>query len=296
MSWAGNLGLGAAAIALTASAAFGHGVVGDYQFIEPMVAEDANPKNELAAARPFWFRTSEGREFAYGFSIEKTLSVNSSLLVGSKWADFAPREEDEQPASGFTSVELLVKYAFLTLPEQRMRLSVGFEMELPTGARGVGESDVHVGPLLLWAKAFADLPDWQIVKYLRPVAFQGNFGYSAASGGPGQQELAFNNVVLYSIPYLSTSVHDFGLPWPLRNLFLYIEFNYQQLLAGPAGARFPMWRITPGLAYLDRYLEISVATQVPLNGAARPETHAAVLGLVDIFIDDLFPQTKWTPF
>ena len=296
MSWARNLGLGAAAVALTATAAFGHGVVGDYQFIDPMVAEDANPKNELVAARPFWFRTAEGRELTYGFSIEKTVSENWSLLVGSRWADFAPRDEDALPASGFTSVELLLKYAFLTLPDQRMRMSIGFEMELPTGARGVGESAVHVGPLLLWAKAFADLPDWPVVRYLRPVAFQGNVGYSAASGGPDAQELVFNNVVLYSIPYLSSSVHDLGLPWPLRNLFLYTEFNYEQLIAGPAGERFPMWRITPGIAYVDRYLEISVATQAPLNGAAGPQTHAAVLALIDIFIDDLIPQTKWTPF
>ncbi|MGH7863359.1 MAG: hypothetical protein ACREQB_00090, partial [Candidatus Binataceae bacterium] len=239
---------------------------------------------------------AEGREFTYGFSVEKTLSENCSLLVGSGWADFAPKEEDEQPASGFSTVELLVKYAFLTLPAQRMRLSAAFEMELPTGVRGVGDNHVHVGPMFLWAKALADLPDAPIIKYLRPIAFQGNMGFSAATGGPDHQELSFNNVVLYSIPYLSNSVRDFGLPWPLRNLFLFTEFNYEQLLAGPPGERFPIWKITPGIAYVDRYVELSVATQVPLNGAARPETHAAVLGLVDIFIDDLIPQTRWTPF
>ena len=47
---------------------------------------------------------------------------------------------------------------------------------------------------------------------------------------------------------------------------------------------------------MDYYVELSVATQFPLNNATVPDNHAAVLGLLDLFIDDIVPQTNWTPF
>ena len=43
------------------SMAWAHGTVGDYTFLEPIVAEDANPKNEFDIVRPQWTRTTEGR-------------------------------------------------------------------------------------------------------------------------------------------------------------------------------------------------------------------------------------------
>jgi hypothetical protein len=46
---------------------------------------------------------------------------------------------------------------------------------------------------------------------------------------------------------------------------------------------------------MDHYMELSFATQFPINGATVPNTHAAVLGLLDLFIDDILPWTNWTP-
>jgi hypothetical protein len=47
---------------------------------------------------------------------------------------------------------------------------------------------------------------------------------------------------------------------------------------------------------MNYYVELSVATQFALNRATVPSRHAAVLGLLDIFIDDVFPWVNWTPF
>ena len=81
----------------------------------------------------------------------------------------------------------------------------------------------------------------------------------------------------------------------MRNLYLFNEFNYDQLLRGPSGQTFPQVLATPGLAYMDSHLQLSLATQLALNGAAVPDNHAAVLALVDLFIDDLFKWANWTP-
>src|SRR5215471_19898120 len=91
--------------AVSGSTAWAHGTVGDYTFLEPIVAEDANPKNEFNILRPQWTRTAEGREFSLGFGLEKVLmpapeSYSNglpggglvSMTIGSEWVERSPNE------------------------------------------------------------------------------------------------------------------------------------------------------------------------------------------------------------
>jgi hypothetical protein len=197
--------------------ALAHGVVGGYKFLEPIVAEDANPKNEFDVLAPSWYRTTDGREFSLGSSLEKKLSDNSSLAVRTEWIASSPKEGPYE--TGFNNLEVMLKYAFLTIPEHQFRLSIAGLMNLPTGNPSVqDQSHTSIGPELLWAKAMGDLPD--TLKYLRPIGLQGDFGYLPAIGGHTSHEMFADEVVEYSIPYLSDSVKDFGLKWPLRNMYL----------------------------------------------------------------------------
>jgi hypothetical protein len=279
---------------ISARAAFAHGTVGGYTFIEPLIAGDANPKNEFDILKPSWYRTAEGREFSIGFSLEKKLSENLSLEMESAWTDLSPK--DSGAVSGFDNLEMMGKYAFLTDPEHELRLSMAATMSLPTGNPSAGaETHARLGPEILWAKGFGDIPNSAILKYLRPFGIDGDFGYAPALSGEPSHEMFADNVVEYSFPYLSNNVKDIGLPWPLRNLYLFTEFNYDQLITGPPGQTFPDIRVTPGVAFMNYYIQISVGTQVPLNHAAVADDHAAVLGLLDLFIDDIFPWTNWTP-
>ncbi|MGH7905600.1 MAG: hypothetical protein ACREP6_03140 [Candidatus Binataceae bacterium] len=285
-----------------------HGVVGDYTFLEPLVADDANPKNEFDILRPEWFRTSDGRQFSLGFSFEKTLvpapeSYSNgtagggliSIEIGSAYNYLSPRQGPS--LSGFDDLEILPKWAFLTIPGHEFRLSIGAKFILPTGDPSVeAQNHTQFGPELLWAKGWGDLPNWRFIKYLRPFGFQGDFGYLPALGGRTYHEMFADNVVEYSLPYLSNYVKDIGLKWPLRNMYLFTEFNYDQLITGPSGQTFPFIVATPGVAFMNYYLQISVATQLALNNASIPGEHTAVLGLLDLFIDDIIPATNWTPF
>src|SRR5689334_6392596 len=86
------------------STVFAHGTVGDYTFLEPIVAEDANPKNEFDILRPQETWTADGREFSLGFSFEKVIvpapeSYASgaggglvSVAVGGEWLDQSPKQ------------------------------------------------------------------------------------------------------------------------------------------------------------------------------------------------------------
>ncbi len=262
--------------------------------MEPIITEDANPKNEFDMLQPSWYRTSEGREFSLGFSIEKKLSKNMSLGLGSEWVTASPKEGAS--ASGFGNLEVLPKYAFYTNIEHQFRLSIAADLLLPTGTASFEDQQhTSLGPMFLWAKGMGDLPNRGFFKWLRPLGTEGDFGYVPALNGPASHEMFADEVIEYSLPFLSNDVEDVGLRWPIRDLFPYTEINYDQLITGPSGQTFPDLRLTPGVAYVGHYYEISVATQIPLNNATSPQLHTAVLGLFDVFIDDLFPASNWTP-
>ena len=140
-----------------------------------------------------------------------------------------------------------------------------------------------------------DLPNWPVLKYLRPLGVQTDFGYVPALGGPTNHHMFADAIVEYSLPYLSNNVQDIGLKWPLRNMFLFNEFNYDQLITGPSGQTFPTILATPGLAYVSYHFEVEMGTQFALNNASKAGTHAAILGLLDIFYDSFFPKWgNWT--
>jgi hypothetical protein len=69
---------------MPSATAWAHGVVGDYTFLEPIVADDANPKNDFDILRPQETWPRDGREFSLGFSFEKTIipAPESGLWLG----------------------------------------------------------------------------------------------------------------------------------------------------------------------------------------------------------------------
>ena len=47
---------------------------------------------------------------------------------------------------------------------------------------------------------------------------------------------------------------------------------------------------------MGHYCELSVGTQIALNNTAPNGERVAVVGLVEIFCDDIFPALGWKPF
>jgi hypothetical protein len=76
----------------------------------------------------------------------------------------------------------------------------------------------------------------------------------------------------------------------------YVQFNYTQSFIASRLTTSPDFRLTPGIAYLGDYGELSVGTQIALHNAAPNGDRVAVLGLVEIFYDDIFPVLGWKPF
>jgi len=286
--------------AVSPDVARAHGIVGDYIFLEPLIAQDPTPANELDIAEPRWMKTSAGHDFSLGYSLEKVLWLDDNHMprfsagLGSDWDYKWPKGAPDQ--HGFGDINLFAKWAFFVSPKHEFLLSIGALLQIPAGDPAVQEqSHTSLGPLFLWEKGMGDLPNWPILKYARPLGFQGDFSYLPALGGHTSHLMSADQVVEYSLPYLSNSVKDIGLGRPFRNLFLFTEFNYSQLITGPRGQTFPNLLMTPGIAYVGYHFELSVGTQFALNQAAVPGNHAAVIALIDIFYDSIFPKVgNWT--
>ncbi|MFZ0677259.1 hypothetical protein [Candidatus Binatus sp.] len=286
--------------AMHAVAANAHGVVGDYVFLEPLITEDPTPANELDILEPSWVKSSDANDYSIGFSGEKVLWIDDnyqprfSLAGGTAWHHVSPFEGPSH--EGVDNPEVAAKWAFYYSLEHEFLTSIALVADLPVGNKDIrNQSHTSLGPEFLWEKALGDLPNLPVLKYLRPLGFQGDLGYLPALGGQTSHDLFADAVVEYSIPYLSNSVEDIGLKWPFRNLFVFSEFNYDQLVKGPSGQTFPTFMATPGIAYVSYHYELSVGTQLALNNAAVPANHATIIALLDIFYDSFFPKWgNWT--
>src|SRR5436309_566818 len=106
--------------------------------------------------------------------------------------------------------------------------------------------------------------------------------------------LAHNVAIEYSVPYLQQAVRDFGLPWPLNDSIGDTEFSFEHGVNGEEQGRSKVF-VTPGFVYMDRYVELGVAGRFPLNQAANDELDWGVIFIVDLFIDDILPRTRWQP-
>ncbi len=284
----------------SAWAAFAHGVVGDYVFLEPIITQDPTPANEFDILAPSWVRSSDANTYAIDFSIEKVLYADADYVPrvsfggGSTWSHASLFEGPSQ--EGFDDLTMFAKYAFYYSLKHEFMLTLAVQLELPVGNRSVEEENhTSLGPVFLWEKGMGDLPNWPVLKFLRPFGIQSDFGYVPALGGHTNHHMFADEVTEYSLMYLSNNVQDIGLKWPLRNLFLFNEINYDQLITGPSGETFPNLLATPGIAYVSYHFEIAVGTQFALNNASVSGNHAAVVGLLDIFYDSLFPKVgNWT--
>jgi hypothetical protein len=228
-----------------------------------------------------------------GFGLEKKISDRFSLTLDSAWLDITPKAAAEPHESGFDNLNVTLKYAFFINPVHEAIASIALESAAPTGSERVGaEQSASFKPFLLYGKGLNELPD--ALEYLRPLGVQGDAGFEIAIDRARTTTLAHNVAIEYSIPYLQQAVHDFGLAWPLSNFIGDTEFNFEHGVNGEEQGRSKVF-VTPGFVYMDRWVELGVAGRFPLNQAAHDELDWGVIFIVDLFIDDILPWTRWQP-
>jgi len=277
-------------ILLFSSNAHGHGVVGDRIFLSPIVGNDAFPDNAFSL-------TTRRSDFDFSPlpALEKQLSDNSSLLVTGGWEQQEPGPNPD--VSGASDLSLYFRQAVYKSVSHEFELTVSPLIVVPTGTRQIADHGyTHLGGELLLGKGMGDLPDRPSQRYLRPFAVQAEVGYAGRIQGPANSDLVANFEVEYSLRYLDQFVQHIGIEAPWVNLVPYAQFNYSQSLMASHLTTLPDFRLTPGTAYLGEYFEVSFGAQVALNGAAPTGDRVAVIGLVEVFYDEIVPALGWKPF
>ncbi len=279
------------AAVLTPAASYAHGVVGDRVFLSPIVGNDAFPDNAMSV-------TASRSNYQFGLlpEFEKQLSDNSSILLTNEWQIVQPRA-GRRKAEGFGDLYLYYRRIAITSVSHEFQLTISPFVITPTGDRRLADQGyAHLGGELLAGKGFGDLPENDWLKYLRPFALQAEAGYAGRIEGPANSDLLANLEVEYSLAYLNRFVEPIELAKPWVQLVPFVQFNYAQSLISSQLNTIPDFRLTPGVAYMGDYCELSVGVQIAVNGAAPKGDQFSALGLVEIFYDDIFPALGWNPF
>ena len=267
-----------------------HGIVGDRIVLSPIVGNDAFPDNALTLAA-----RRSNYEFSLLPALEKQLSDNSSLLFVSSWQRITPGA-GRRRQEGFGDLSIYYRRAVFISAPHEMEFTLSPFVVLPLGNRRIADQGyTHLGGELLLAKGLGDLPDQPSLKYLRPFALQAELGYAGRIQGPANSDVVGNLELEYSLEYLNRFVERLNLGRPLIQLVPYVQFNYAQSFIASRLTTKPDFRLTPGLAYLGDYCELSIGAQVALNDAAPSGDRVAVIGLVEIFYDNIFPPLGWNP-
>jgi hypothetical protein len=92
--------------------------------------------------------------------------------------------------------------------------------------------------------------------------------------------------------YLQSFVKDIGLGAPFNRMIIVTEFPMQTNL-GRDNKGQTTGTVNPGVVWAGKYIELGLAAQIPIN--SRSGKSVGVLGLVHLFIDDLFPKSIGGP-
>lgn len=280
---------------------WGHGIVGQRMFIEPLVTEDANIKNELVLPSAEFLSMPDGSFRSLGASAEKALYPGRWSVVVEQGV--LSRHAGGRTVSGFDDLEVGTKAAVYRNERHEMVLTPAIFAEFSTGARKVSEHRTALHPEMLFAKGFGDLK----TNWLRPLAVQGDAGVELSATGERERNVTYDAVLMYSIPYLNRYVRNadagFELEHNLRlghsshailgNMFPFVEFNGSTPVQGTSGSSATFLR--PGTLYMGKYFQISLAADIPLRGYL-PQRRVGAVALIDIFLDELSPVLGWTPF
>ena len=213
---------------------------------------------------------------------------------------------DGTSANGWENAGIGAKWQFLTNGPHELIMSIGTDVDLGgTGAHQVSDSFSTITPGFFFGKGLGDLPD--SVNFIRPFAVTGAIGMGfptrsknvTTDPDTGDTNITYNSktfnwgfTLQYSLMYLQQHVKDIGLPDPFKRMILVVEFPMQTNLSQDSKG-LTTGTINPGVVWAGKFMEFGIAAELPVN--ARSGKTVGVLGLIHLFVDDLFPKSIGGP-
>lgn len=275
---------GIAAAALLPLRAHAHAIAGDRIFPATMSIDDPGVSDEFNVQ--FGHQRvpgDDGDQSVNTLDVEwdKLITPNFALSFGGTYV-----MQNNPTARGFDNFEIGAKYLLYVNEAHEFMTSIGVDAELGgTGSRAVADNFSTISPSIVVGKGMGDLPD--SLAYLRPIAVTAQVGPSLTTGSGVPNAFDYGFTVQYSLPYLQQHVHDLGLPEPLADLIPIVEVPLSRSQGQTTGT------VNPGFIWMNRYGQIGVEAQIPINRASG--SHTGILVQAHIFFDDVAPTTIGKP-
>ena len=275
--------------------AYPHAVCGDRIFPATIAIDDPGVQDELALPTVSYvpFNSSGAHEWDASFSWTKTITPGLSVVIGSgpTW---------EHPGGyGWNALSTELQWQALCIPDAEFMFKVGFDISWAgtgTGTLAGSGGQNTYSPLVDFGFGFGTLPP--ALNYLRPFAITGEFstttpGQDWTAGVPNVSTFNWGFTLQYSLPYFNSHVaaidNDF-----IKHLIPIAEFAFQTPIhnGGAAGVTTTGY-FQPGVVYITDKWQLALEARLPMTGATGHG--AGVIGSLDFYLDDIFPDTLGKP-
>ena len=297
-----------ALIALTATGAQAHGLIGKRFFPATLAIDDPFVADELSLPTISHIKlrgddeSPPTRDTTISAEFSKRLSRDFGFSLGGAYKILDP--DGGSQLTGFDNMEVSLKYVFFKSEEHETLISAGVSWDVGgTGSKKVGaESFDTVTPTLFFGKGFGDLPD--SLDYVKPFALTGSIGLAlptrryneirtTEADGTVTSDREKNITTVqwgfsfqYNLQYLQSYVRDVGLPQPFSRMIPIVELALETPTNDPKTSR-TTGTVNPGIIWFGKYIQLGLEAVVPINTASGK--NVGVLGQVHFYLDDILP-------
>lgn len=286
-----------------------HCIVGNRFFPATLIVDDPCVADELSMPTIAGFKNGDdpaAQELDISGEYSKTITENFGVSFDEDWIHLNVLRDGGK--AGFANLGTSFKYQFVRDPDGELAMSASLDVDWGgTGSSVVGaEEFTTLTPTLFLGKGFGFLPD--SMKLLKPFAVTAQVGYAiltqssvtefnADSGvlvsTPNPRAVVWGGTLQYSMPYLKSSVQDFGLPGFINHLIPLVEIDLTSEVSNFDNEERTTGTVNPGLIYVGDKYQLAVEAILPVNRASGDDV--GVMGQLHLYLDDIFPNSLGKP-
>jgi len=261
--------------------------------------------DEMSIPTITWSQTADNppaQEIDLEADFSKRITQDFGITLQETWSQIQHPGGPTQ--AGFQDLETTFQYQLLKDGPHELAMLLGLIVDWGgTGATnaGIGTSYSTLTPTFYVGKGLGDLPDTDVVRWLRPLAVTAEVGYAVPSSSFDlvantfiPQTLNWSGSIQYSMPYLKSNVVDLELPDFINHLIPIVEYSFTTPVANNFGNSWvTTGTINPGVIWVGTYYQVALEAQIPVN--AESGHGVGVIGQLHLYLDDMFPTTVGQP-
>jgi hypothetical protein len=283
--------------ALSQTPALAHAVCGDRIFPATLTIDDPGVTDELALTWDKLPKNSSGQvEYDANVNWAKTIFPDFALSIqaGPSWLTTSPQA---QGGFGWNDIVTEAKYQFLCDASLEFMASAGLSIDWGNTSTGGMENTFNTyTPVLDVGLGFGSLPT--SLNVLRPVAITAEIsedfpGRGWSQGAQNPNVLNWGFTVQYNLPYYHSHVAEIDNSF-FKHLIPITEVAFSAPVSNvPPGGYGVTGTVQPGAVYMADKWQFALEAIFPINRASGH--NVGVIAQLDLFMDDIFPDTLGKP-